>query len=62
MFKPAALTCEDSYKLGHSSQYPEGTTTVFSNFTARSETHFGVPDQYKDGHEWWLNGVKVNPF
>jgi nicotinamide phosphoribosyltransferase len=53
-FKPSALTNADSYKLGHAEQYPDGTTTVFSNFTARSETHFGVPEQYKDGHIVWF--------
>jgi len=34
----------DSYKLDHRSQYPEGTTMVYSNFTARSDRHKTVPD------------------
>ena len=29
----------DSYKLGHMSQYPEGTTKVYCNLTARSFQH-----------------------
>ena len=54
MFKQTALTSVDSYKLGHADQYPAGTTKVYSNFTPRSEGHFNVPDQYKDGHISWF--------
>ena len=54
MFKQTALTSVDSYKLGHADQYPAGTTKVYSNFTPRSEWHFNVPDQYKDGHITWF--------
>lgn len=54
MFKQTALTSVDSYKLGHADQYPAGTTKVYSNFTPRSEAHFNVPDQYKDGHISWF--------
>lgn len=32
------LLC-DAYKLGHMEQYPEGTTKVYSNFTARHFKH-----------------------
>jgi nicotinamide phosphoribosyltransferase len=32
------LLC-DAYKLGHMEQYPEGTTLVYSNFTARNFKH-----------------------
>lgn len=39
-FQQTALTSIDSYKLGHASQYPEGTTKVYSNFTARSSKNF----------------------
>lgn len=31
-----AILLTDGYKLGHRQQYPEGTTEVYSNFTARS--------------------------
>lgn len=31
------LTCIDFYKADHRRQYPEGTTMVYSNFTARSD-------------------------
>jgi len=34
---PLLLT--DGYKTGHSSQYPEGTTLVYSNFTPRSNKY-----------------------
>ena len=30
------LTAIDFYKTGHRKQYPDGTTEVYSNFTARS--------------------------
>lgn len=33
----------DSYKLDHASQYPDGTTLVYSNLTARSVNHFNAP-------------------
>jgi nicotinamide phosphoribosyltransferase len=39
----------DAYKLGHISQYPEGTNLVFSNFTARSNKYLEIPELYKDG-------------
>lgn len=54
MFKQTALTSCDSYKLGHADQYPEGTTKVYSNFTPRSENHFNVPEEYKDGKITWF--------
>lgn len=47
MFKQTALTSIDSYKLGHADQYPEGTTKVYSNFTARSNKYLNVPTRYK---------------
>lgn len=31
------LHCIDFYKADHRRQYPEGTTLVYSNFTARSD-------------------------
>lgn len=48
-----ALSNVDSYKLGHASMYPVGTTKVFSNFTPRSENHFNVPKEYKEGKIVW---------
>lgn len=54
MFKQTALTSCDSYKLGHADQYPEGTTKVYSNFTPRSENHFNIPQEYKDGNITWF--------
>lgn len=36
------LHCTDGYKLGHIRQYPDGTTEVYSNFTARSSKHANV--------------------
>lgn len=32
-----ALTCTDSYKLGHAAMYTNGTTKVYSNLTPRSD-------------------------
>lgn len=34
----------DSYKLSHREQYPAGTEQIYSNFTARSGQHSGIPD------------------
>jgi nicotinamide phosphoribosyltransferase len=39
MFKINPVLAIDSYKLGHMSMYPEGTTKVYCNFTARSFKH-----------------------
>ena len=36
MFKINPIIAIDSYKLGHMSQYPEGTTKVYANLTARN--------------------------
>jgi nicotinamide phosphoribosyltransferase len=59
MFKKTALTCVDSYKLGHADMFPTGTTKVYSNFTARSNKHFSIPDEYKSDKIVWfgLQGV-----
>lgn len=40
--KPA--TQIDFYKSGHIFQYPKGTNMIYSNFTARSGSHFLIPD------------------
>jgi nicotinamide phosphoribosyltransferase len=34
---------KDSYKIGHKDQYPNGTTKIYSNFTARSGKLSNVP-------------------
>lgn len=34
-----SLLLTDGYKTSHNKQYPEGTTLVFSNFTARSDKY-----------------------
>jgi nicotinamide phosphoribosyltransferase len=39
LFAPNVL---DFYKVGHINQYPEGTTRVYSNFTARSGWHSNI--------------------
>jgi nicotinamide phosphoribosyltransferase len=49
MYKQNPLTNCDSYKLGHMAQYPDGTTKVYSNFTARSDLYLLVPSEYKKG-------------
>lgn len=48
-----ALTCIDSYKLGHADQYPPNTTKVYSNFTARSVNHLQVPYEFKGDSIVW---------
>ena len=53
-FKQTALSCIDSYKIGHVSQYPEGITKVYSNFTPRSASHFNVPSEYKANRIVWF--------
>ena len=49
-----ALTCIDSYKLGHADQYPPNTTKVYSNFTARSVNHLQVPYEFKGDSIVWV--------
>lgn len=49
-----ALTCIDSYKLGHADQYPPNTTKVYSNFTARSVNHLQVPYKFKGDSIVWV--------
>ena len=39
MYRVNPILAIDSYKLGHMSMYPEGTTKVYCNFTARSFRH-----------------------
>lgn len=41
--KNKALHSKDAYKIGHKDQYPNGTTEIYSNLTARSGTHSNVP-------------------
>lgn len=36
----------DFYKTGHKFQYPEGTQSVYSNFTARSSAHAKMPASF----------------
>lgn len=54
MFKQTALTSIDSYKLGHSVQYPQGITKVYSNFTPRNASYFNAPDEYKENAIIWF--------
>jgi len=45
MMNISPISATDFYKTGHNSQYPEGTTFVYSNGTCRSDKHFkGLPD------------------
>lgn len=46
-YQQTAISSLDSYKLGHADQYPVGIEKVVSNFTARSLSHFNVPQEYK---------------
>lgn len=36
----------DFYKVGHISQYPTGTSLVYSNFTCRSDKYAGMPADF----------------
>ena len=49
---PNPLTCIDFYKSGHRHQYPEGTTMVYSNLTARSArlSASAIPERLFDGN------------
>lgn len=46
-FKTKPMTTTDSYKLAHARMYPSGTTTIYSNFTPRSNAHLNVPVAFK---------------
>ena len=41
-----AALASDFYKYGHVEQYPEGTTMVYNNMTARSNRHFKAGPEY----------------
>jgi nicotinamide phosphoribosyltransferase len=47
--KNFALDAIDFYKAGHRNQYPDGTTSVYSNFTPRSVKHLNVEKDLYDG-------------
>lgn len=50
--------CTDFYKTGHLKQYPEGTETVYSNFTCRSDQHAKVLPDFDHKNVWFgLQGV-----
>ena len=38
------ILLKDGYKVGHKFQYPEGTTLVYSNLTARKSRVEGTED------------------
>ncbi len=42
------LNATDFYKTGHYAQYPEGTTSVYSNFTARSAKNAKMGSMFDD--------------
>lgn len=47
-------TCLDFYKTDHKSQYPNGTSLVYSNFTPRSDGYAPVHKDYWDGKLVWF--------
>jgi len=51
MFKINPILAVDSYKLGHMSMYPEGTTKVYCNLTPRSSKRLqdAMPKGFYDG-------------
>ena len=51
------LTAIDFYKADHRSQYPNGTTEVYSNLTPRSSRLANVFDDFD--HPWMCVSVPV---
>ena len=47
MFKINPMLCIDAYKLGHVSQYPAGTTKMYSNLTPRNLRY--IQDAFPEG-------------
>ena len=48
-YVPSAINAIDFYKSSHASQYPVGTTEVYSNFTPRNTKHLNVEKELYDG-------------
>lgn len=57
-----ALFYTDAYKLDHRRQYPEGTTRVYSNFTARSSRLADVHHTVHFGLQYFLQEILINRF
>ena len=60
MSKTPILNCIDFYKADHKSQYPKGTTKVFSNFTPRSSRLEGVDKVVFFGLQYYIKEYLVN--
>jgi nicotinamide phosphoribosyltransferase len=54
------LTAIDFYKTDHRRQYPEGTTEVYSNFTARSSRMGGVKEVVFFGLQYFISDFLIN--
>lgn len=58
----------DSYKTSHVKQYPLGTTSLYSNFTARSDKYFQALEEYYDhkvvffGIQGFIKDVLIEQF
>ena len=57
MYSIQAIKAIDSYKLGHCTMYPEGTTKVYANFTARSFKY--IRDMFPEGDKFFKNKAVV---
>lgn len=57
-----ALFYLDSYKLDHRRQYPEGTTNVYSNFTARGSRIEGLNHTVHFGLQAFLQDILMDRF
>jgi nicotinamide phosphoribosyltransferase len=55
---PALLI--DGYKVGHIDQYPEGTTLVFSNSTARQSRMPGVNHMVLFGNQYFVQHILID--
>lgn len=57
-----ALFYTDAYKLDHRRQYPEGTTNVYANFTARGSRIEGLDHTVQFGLQAFLKDILMERF
>lgn len=60
--KIPAIFLKDGYKTGHIYQYPDGTTKVYSNFTARISRMIGVENVVVFGIQYFLKDFLLRRF
>lgn len=62
MKKASILVRKDFYKADHRSQYPSGTTMVYSNFTPRGSRIEGIKDVVFFGLQYYIKEYLINQF